>query len=58
MTIIKVHRNGRVFYATTISGVYIERASEQELREAVAVRENFRNIFAKPVDIESKARLQ
>jgi len=58
MTIIKVHRNGRVFYATTISGVYIERASEQELREAVAVRENFRNIFADRVDSESKARLQ
>lgn len=58
MNIIKVHRNGRVFYATTINGVYIERTSEQELRDAVAVRENFRNIFAKPVDIESKARLQ
>lgn len=58
MTIIKVHRNGRVFYATTISGVYIERASEQELREAVAVRQNFRNIFANCVDTESKARLQ
>lgn len=58
MNIIKVHRNGRVFYATTISGVYIERASEQELREAVAVRENFRKIFADPVDNASKARLQ
>ncbi len=58
MNIIKVHRNGRVFYATTISGVYIERASEQELREAVAVRENFRKIFADPVDTADKASLQ
>ena len=58
MNIIKVHRNGRVFYATTISGVYIERASEQELREAVAVRENFKKIFADPVDNAGKARLQ
>ncbi len=58
MNIVRVHRNGRVFYATTINGVYIERASEQELREAVAVRENFRNIFANPVDTESKAHLQ
>jgi hypothetical protein len=47
-----------VFFATYISGVYIERASEQELREAVAVRTNFQKIFAEPVDLFGKARLQ
>lgn len=58
MNIIKVHRNGRVFYATTISGVYIERATIEQLREAIAVRQGFANLFAKPVDIDCQARLQ
>ena len=51
--IIKVHRAGCVFYAATIRGVYLERASLAELREAIAVREGFAKLFAEPVDIAS-----
>lgn len=51
--IIKVHRAGRVFYAATVSGVYLERASLAELREAIAVREGFAKLFAEPVDTAS-----
>ena len=51
--ITRVHRGGRVFYATIVGGVYLERASLAELREAIAVRESFLRIFAKPVDTES-----
>jgi hypothetical protein len=51
--IFKVHRAGKVFFAAYLGSVYIERASEKELREAIAVRERFAKIFAKPVDIES-----
>jgi hypothetical protein len=53
-----VHRAGKVFFAAYLSSVYIERASLAELREAIAVRESFLKIFAKPVDIASKAGLQ
>jgi hypothetical protein len=51
--IIKVHRAGRVFYAATVSGIYLERASLAELREAIAVREGFAKLFAPPVDAAS-----
>jgi hypothetical protein len=51
--ITKVHRAGRVFYAATVSGVYLERASLVELREAIAVREGFAKIFAEFVDFAS-----
>ena len=51
--IIKVHRAGRVFYAATIRGVYLERVSLAELREAIAVREGFAKLFAEPVDTAS-----
>jgi len=51
--ITRVHRGGRVFYAATVSGVYLERASLAELREAIAVRESFLRIFAEPVDTAS-----
>ena len=51
--ITKVHRAGRVFYAATIRGVYLERASLAELREAIAVRESFLKIFAESVDAAS-----
>jgi hypothetical protein len=42
-----------VFYAATIRGIYLERASLAELREAIAVREGFEKIFAAPVDATS-----
>jgi hypothetical protein len=48
--IFRVHRAGKVFFATYLGGVYFERASEKELREAIAVREGFAKIFASPVD--------
>ena len=51
--ITKVHRAGRVFYAATVRGVYLERASLAELREAIAVREGFAKLFAEPVDTAS-----
>ena len=51
--ITRVHRGGRVFYAATVSGVYLERASLAELREAIAVREGFAKLFATPVDVAS-----
>jgi hypothetical protein len=51
--ITRVHRKGRVFYAATIRGVYLERASLAELREAIAVRESFLRIFAESVDSDS-----
>jgi hypothetical protein len=51
--IFKVHRAGKVFFAAYLGSVYIERASLAELREAIAVRESFLKIFAKPVDIAS-----
>ena len=51
--ITRVHRGGRVFYAATVSGVYLERASLDELREAIAVRESFLKIFAESVDAAS-----
>lgn len=44
--ITRVHRGGRVFYAAIVSGIYLERASLAELREAIAVRESFAKIFA------------
>jgi len=44
--ITRVHRGGRVFYAATVSGVYLERASLAELHEAIAVREGFAKLFA------------
>lgn len=51
--ITRVHRGGRVFYAATIRGIYLERASLVELREAIAVREGFAKLFAEPVDTAS-----
>ena len=51
--ITRVHRGGRVFYAATIRGVYLERTSLAELREAIAVREGFAKLFAEPVDTAS-----
>jgi hypothetical protein len=42
-----------VFYAATVSGVYLERASLAELREAIAVRKGFAKLFAPPVDVAS-----
>jgi hypothetical protein len=51
--ILKVHRAGKVFFAAYLGSVYIERASEKELREAIAVRERFAKIFSEPVDIAS-----
>jgi hypothetical protein len=51
--ITRVHRGGRVFYAATVSGVYLERASLAELREAIAVRVGFAKLFAEPVDTAS-----
>lgn len=51
--ITRVHRGGRVFYAATVSGVYLERASLAKLREAIAVREGFAKLFAPPVDVAS-----
>lgn len=51
--ITRVHRGGRVFYAATIRGVYLERASLAKLREAIAVREAFAKLFAEPVDFAS-----
>jgi hypothetical protein len=51
--ITRVHRGGRVFYAATVSGVYLERVSLAELREAIAVREGFAKLFAPPVDVAS-----
>lgn len=53
MTITKIHRAGRVWYAATVAGVYLERASLAELREAIAVRAGFARIFAPPVDTAS-----
>jgi len=44
--ITRVHRGGRVFYAATVSGIYLERASLTKLREAIAVREGFAKLFA------------
>jgi hypothetical protein len=58
MKITKVHRGGKVFFAAYLGGVYIERATEKELREAIAVRNGFAKIFAKPVDLFDKAGLQ
>jgi hypothetical protein len=58
MRIFRVHRAGKVFFATYRNNVYIERASEKELREAIAVREGFAKIFANPVDLFGKAGLQ
>lgn len=43
--IIKVHRAGVTYYAATISGVYIERRTLEELRTAIAVRSNFAKIL-------------
>ena len=51
--ITRVHRGGRVFFAATIRGVYLERTSLAELREAIAVRESFLKIFAESVDAAS-----
>lgn len=51
--ITKVHRAGVTYYATTISGVYIERRTLEELRTAIAVRGNLGKIFAKCVDAAS-----
>jgi hypothetical protein len=51
--ITRVHRGGRVFYAATVGGIYLERASLAELREAIAVREGFAKLFAPPVDTAS-----
>ena len=48
--ITKVHRGGVMYYATTISGVYIERRTLEELQTAMAVRGNLGKIFAKCVD--------
>lgn len=49
MKITKVYRDGRVFYAATISGMYVERSSLAVLKDALAVRKNFANIFSKPL---------
>ena len=46
MRITKVHRNGQVFYAAQVGSVYLERQTEADLIEAIAVRDNFRKIFA------------
>lgn len=51
--ITKVHRGGVTYYAATVSGVYIERRTLQELRTALAVRGNLGKIFAKCVDAVS-----
>ena len=51
--ITKVHRAGVTYYAATVSGVYIERRTLEELRTALAVRVNLGKIFAKCVDTES-----
>ena len=51
--ITKVHRGGVTYYATTVSGVYIERRTLEELRTALAVRGNLGKIFAKCVDTPS-----
>ncbi len=48
--ITKVHRGGVTYYATTISGVYIERRTLEELRTSLAVRESLGKIFAECVD--------
>jgi len=53
MRIFRVHRAGKVFFATYLGGVYFERASEKELLEAIAVREGFAKIFASSVDFLS-----
>lgn len=58
MRIFRVHRAGKVFFATYLGGAYIERASKKELREAIAVRKGFAKIFANPVDLFGKAGLQ
>lgn len=51
--ITRVHRGGCVFFAATIRGVYLERTSLAELREAIEVRESFLKIFAESVDAAS-----
>jgi hypothetical protein len=45
-----VHRAGKVFFAAYLGSVYIERASEKELREAIEVRSGFAKLFANSVD--------
>jgi hypothetical protein len=51
--ITKVHRAGVTYYAATVSGVYVERRTLEELRTAIAVRGNLGKIFAKCVDAAS-----
>ena len=51
--IVRVHRNGKVYYAATVRGIYLERASEAELIEAINYRARIAKIFADPVDNES-----
>lgn len=51
--IVRVHRGGKVYYAATIRGIYLERASKAELVEAIKYREGIAKIFADPVDILS-----
>ena len=51
--ITKVHRAGVIYYTATVSGVYIERRTLEELRTALAVRGNLGKIFAKCVDAAS-----
>ena len=43
--IIKVHRVGVTYYAATVSGLYIERRTLEELRIAIAVRSNFAKLL-------------
>ena len=51
--ITRVHRGGRLWFAATVRGIYLERASEAELIEAIKYREGIAKIFADPVDNES-----
>ena len=51
--ITKVHRGGVTYYATTVSGVYIERRTLEELQTALAVRRNLAQIIAECLDTPS-----
>lgn len=48
--IVRVHRNGNVYYATTVRGSYLERSSKSELIEAIKQRTSIPHVYATPVD--------
>lgn len=48
--IVRVHRNGNVYYAATVRGIYLERASKSELLEAIKYRTSVAKIFGDAVD--------